>query len=259
MLCNKVSKRLSEFFDGVLDAETSVRITQHLKQCESCREELDRLIILHGKLNSLETIQAPDYLYHLVQNRAADKANNTWYNRFKDALELRWSRIRTTEARFYWTRALGTLMATFCFCMISLGIDPFSTGYALPVAGRNAISYQEYSEQVRLTISKNFGRFPIEQYMKNAQNVPAMDDQWYILFGESFSNITDNGDFSVVTTVDSSGSAKIESVLEYPDDEELLTSFHSMINSARFRPARMNGRTVSSPLFMIFNNISVYD
>lgn len=258
MLCEKVSKQLSEFFDGVLDAEASIRITQHLKKCENCRDELNRLSALHSMLNSLERVQAPDYLHHMVQNRVNDKNHNTWYNRFKNALEVRWSRIRTTEAQYYWTRALGTLMTTFSFCIISLGIDPFYTGYVSPIEAKSTISYQEYSEQFRLAVSKSFGRFPIEQFIKNAQDVPAVDDQWYILFGESISSKTDNDDLSVVTTIDTSGSAKLDIVLEYPDDHEVLKNLNNAISAARGRPAMMNGRTVSSSLPMIFNYIYVY-
>ena len=51
MLCKKVSKLLSEFFDGVLDADMSARVSQHLKRCEKCRKELDIFSILHGRVS----------------------------------------------------------------------------------------------------------------------------------------------------------------------------------------------------------------
>lgn len=258
MLCKKVSKLLSEFFDGVLDADMSVLISQHLKQCENCSEELDRLSILHGRLNSIEKIQSPDYLYHMVQVRLANNQKSTWYNWVKDALELRWSRIRTTESQFYWTRALGTVMATLCFCFISISIDPYYTGYSSQVSGRTTIS-QEYGKQVSMSVGKKFGRFPIEQYSRQLLNDPAIDDLYYILFGESISTAADEESFKVGIVIDSSGTAKIENILEHPDDQSLLESFNSVLTSARCRPASINGRTISQPMVMNISKITVYD
>jgi hypothetical protein len=261
MLCKKVSTLLSEFFDGVLDAGMSVRIAQHLKQCENCQRELNRLSTLHGRLSSIEKIQAPDYLHHLVQVRLENKSRNTWNRWFKDALAFRWSRIRTTEGRFYWTRALGTLMTAFFFYVISSGIDLF-TGYTIPMTGQSIIS-REYRQEFNVTVGKKFGRFPKENFTKIDPTVPAMDHQYYHylgdLVGESFSTSIENEGISLLATVDSSGTATIENVLEYPEDLDLLQNLSTVITSARYRPASINGRPVSSPFIFILNKISVYD
>ena len=257
MLCDKVSKLLSEFFDGVLDAEMSVRISQHLKQCENCREELDRLSILHDRLNSIEKTQAPDYLYHMVQLRLANKNKGTWYNRVKDALALRWSRIRTTEVQFYWTRALGTLMATLCFCFISSSVDPFQMGYPSQAARRSTIS-PELKKEFSMSLGEIFGRMPIEQYSRHLLIEPAIDDMYFILLGESILGAADEESFKVVTTIDSSGTAKIVNVLERPYDQSTLKNFNSVLISARCRPASINGRTISQPMVIIGSKISVY-
>ncbi len=70
---------------------------------------------------------------------------------------------------------------------------------------------------------------------------------------------TQDGTISVVTVVDRSGTVKIQNVLEYPADNNLLTKFNDMIESARARPASQNGRAVDAHLVMTFSKISVYD
>ena len=263
MLCKKVSKLLSEFFDGVLDADMSVRISQHLKQCENCSVELDRLSVLHRKLNSIDKIPAPDYLYHMVQVRLANKKKSTWYDRMKDALALHWSRIRTTEVQFFWTRPLGTLMATLCFCFISLSIDPFNPGNTAAMDGRSNFS-QEYQQEFIGSFRSYFHRPSLEQIIKDDQIGPAMDMQSLISFGERFrESVSDkkDNDFKLVTKVDSSGTANTISWVspEVPVGRDLLPVLNQVIEEARYRPARKKGRSVSSWLVVIFNGITVYD
>jgi len=77
MLCKNVLSLLSEFFDEVLDAGTSVQISQHLDQCGRCRREFNRLSLLHGKLNSLKSIQAPNFLGSLVEHRISEINENS--------------------------------------------------------------------------------------------------------------------------------------------------------------------------------------
>ncbi len=65
--------------------------------------------------------------------------------------------------------------------------------------------------------------------------------------------------FSVVTMVDRSGSAKLQSVIETPSDKTLLSDFNEMISSARCRPARENGQAVPSRLVLTFSKIFVHE
>ncbi|MEJ2110961.1 MAG: zf-HC2 domain-containing protein [Acidobacteriota bacterium] len=255
MLCKKAKKKLSQYFDGVLDSRSSIEISNHLNECDSCREDLAGLLKLHSRLSSIEKIEIPDFVYPLIQTQLKNEVNKKWLDRMKDAAELRWSRIRTTGFQFYWTKALGTLMAAFCFSMISSSIDPFyPTGSTSP----NASQYlsREYSEQIRSAISINFGRFPIEQYQKSNQHFPAIDDQYYLPFWDSIPETTHEEDFSVVFAVDPSGTVRAENVLEYPDDETLLQSLN-VIEFARGRPGSLNGKYVPSPMVVNFNYSTV--
>jgi hypothetical protein len=262
MSCKEVSKRLSEFFDGVLDAHMSAHVSQHLKRCEKCRKELNIFSILHGRMSSMEKLQAPDYLYQLVQNRLSDRRKNSWRNQLKDALAFRWSRIRTTEVQFYWTRVLGTLMATLCFCFVIISaVDPFNEGYNMQSAGRSTNS-NEFIQEFNLTMGEIGGRLPIEKIKKDDQVGPIMDPQSLIAIGklhvDSGSDAKENENFSVLLDVDNKGKGKLDNVIEMPENRDLLPSLNNLIEGARFRPASMNGRSVSSLLFLIFNNITVF-
>ena len=252
MLCKKAKKNLSQYFDGVLDSRSSIEISNHLKECGSCREDLTRLSKLHNRLSSIEKIEVPDFVYPLIQTRWKNEANKTWFARMKDAAELRWSRIRTTGFQFYWTKALGTIMAAFCFSVISSSIDPFYPAGSTSPAIASQYMSREYSEQIRSAISINFGRFPIEQYQENNKHYPAIDDQYYLPFWDSIPETIQEENFSVVFAVDPSGTVRAENVLEYPDDETLLQNLN-FIESARGRPGSLNGKYVPSPMVVNFN------
>lgn len=257
MFCDRVSKQLSGYFDGELDTSTHIKISRHLKQCARCWAELGALAILHDRLASVPRVQAPDYLYRLVRMRLEGGEHRPRADRLRDAWALQWSRFRTTGFLFYWTRALGTVMAAFFFCVISSGIDPFyGTGSVSPVSGQAMIS-REYSEQVRSTIMKNFGRFPIEQYSNSHRHVPAINDQYFNLYWNSVPETTNEEDLAVVLTIEPSGTVKIENVLKYPEDRTLLHNLNDLCTSARGRPASMNGRSVSSPMVLNLNWITV--
>lgn len=256
MLCKTVSKRLSEFFDGVLDEEMSVRISQHLTKCASCRKELEAISSLHESLNSLGRIPAPDYLYHLVQTRLAEKKNNTWIRQIAGAFAFRWSRIRTTGSQFYWTRALGTIMAAFFFFVISSSIDPFCPGSVSQADERSVIN-KEDSKRMRSEISRNLGGVPIRLPERSYR--PALHDQYLIDIGESRAGDSEEYDFTVVTEVDSNGAGKIRNVFESPDDRGFLDIVTDTIAIARFRPGYKDGQPVSSRLILKFNKTTVYE
>ncbi|MBN2319074.1 MAG: zf-HC2 domain-containing protein [Acidobacteria bacterium] len=258
MLCNTVSKRLSEFFDGVLDDEMSVQVSQHLIQCESCQKELDALSNLHGKLNSLTRIPAPEYLHHLVQTRLLEKKNNTWIRQIKDALALRWSRIRTTGGQFYWTRALGITMSAFFLFVISSSIDPFYAGGVSQAAERTAIN-KEDSKRVRNEFSRNLGVFPIEMARYERQYGAALHDEYLIEFGKNDTSESDEDALTVVTEIDTIGVATIQNVIESPNDRDLLNNFRDMISLARFRPAVRGGQAVSSQMVLKYLKTTVYE
>ncbi len=255
MICKKAMKRLSEYFDGVLDSETAVEIERHVKNCAHCRDALIRLTALHEKLRSIEKVPVPDYLHHLIELRLKKEERVKWYASLKDAVSFRWSRIRTTGIQFYWTKALGTVMTAIFLWAISVGINPF---YPAAVPSISLDSWtSEQSERVQLALIIKLGGVPIEQHLTKNRHYAAINDLYFNHFWDSIPEISDEEFFSVVTTIDSGGTVTLENVLDYPEDKTLITSLNDMIRSARGRPASMNGKSISSPTVLNLSWITV--
>lgn len=251
MLCKNVLPLLSEFFDGVLDDETSVQVSQHLGQCIGCRKEFDSISALHKYLSSAERIPAPKYLHSLVQHRLCGEPLSA---RVRNELERWWSIVRTTEGMWYATRAVGTVAAFVFFLIISVATTPFYIQAGS--AQRDQLTF-EYGRQVNKNVSVIFGvrQFPA----KNGRRDPAaINPKHLIRYADSISGSKEDN-FSVVTVVDSTGTAKVESVLTSPTDESLLTKFQSMLADARLRPASENGQAVPAALILSFSRILVSD
>ena len=256
MNCEKVVRRLSEFLDEVLDGDISVRVAEHLQQCESCRREYRRLAMLRQKLASMGPIQAPDFLQHLVRIRLDNEKENTLFARLRDTWEYRWSVIKSTERMWYLPRILGTVMTSVFFVMIIAAMNPIyfdqnSDRGPLPAA---------YRQQIPMNVLKNLGLSPVgAQRRPISSSEPMINDLYLLNFSQSISREGQDDTLSVDAVVDTSGAAKIQNVLEYPADRTLLNDFNSMLASARCRPASVNGRAVASHLVLTFSKISVYD
>lgn len=256
MNCERVLARLSEFLDEVLDSERAIQVSQHLERCASCLKELQRLATLRKRLSSLGTVHAPDYLQHMVQLRLSSEEQNTLRARLRDALEYRWSVIRTTEGMWYLTRILGTVMTSIFFVMIVASMNPI---YFDQNADRGPLP-PAYRQQLSASVLKNLGLIPVEaQKRPISPSEPMINDLYLLNFGQSVSRQGRDDTFSVVIVVDRSGAAKIQNVAEYPEDRTLLSSFNSMLVNARYRPASLNGRAVDSHLVLTFSKVSVND
>ncbi|MFH1572962.1 MAG: hypothetical protein ABIG68_03215, partial [Acidobacteriota bacterium] len=174
-------------------------------------------------------------------------------------LECLFSRIRTTEARWLWTRALGSACALVCFFFIYATMNQLYVQAQLNPSTRSGISHAA-SYQVVLNVLKNLGMVSLEAQRKPIGATDPKINELYLLdFGQNALGTGQDDTFSVVASVDRNGAAKIEDVIEYPADASLLAEFNDMIQRARCRPARLNGRPVDSILVLTFSKISVYD
>jgi hypothetical protein len=260
MLCKNVLPLLSEFFDEILDADTAVQVSQHLDQCIQCRKELNSLSALHGKLKSLNRIQAPEHLHNLVQHRLTKMERDSWRASLKNELEYYWIQIRSIEKLWYFSRVLGTVMTTLFFMLISsTAISPIVVEADTSVVARNAFT-QDYRQQLSQHILAKLGMLkeqPPKMFITKSK--PAINNQYLVEYGQSISKEGKDDNFSVAMEVDRSGGAKIQSVLEYPKDQELLSNFNEMMSSAKCRPASKNGRAVPSSMVFTFSKVTVYN
>jgi hypothetical protein len=263
MLCEKALPLLSEFFDEILDQERAVQVSQHLGQCIRCRKEFNSLSDLHTKLRSLERVQVPDYLHSLVKHQLAKEP---WRARVRNELERYWSVIRTTETMWYATRAMGTIIATVFFFLLPSAITPYISASAHSTQ-RTSITpayYSlgpEYRNNVSRSLTKQLGMASTQMQSQPGRSAPAALNPLYLVeYGDKVSReaeAREDDNVSIAATVDRSGAAKVETVLEHPYDETLLTSFRWLIASARFRPASENGQTVPSTVVFSFSKIFV--
>jgi len=60
MNCARIKELLSEYVDGVLDAQTRAGIKEHIATCVSCQKEMEELKVLVEDLGSLKHAKAPD-------------------------------------------------------------------------------------------------------------------------------------------------------------------------------------------------------
>ncbi|NLT65108.1 MAG: hypothetical protein GXX84_00730 [Acidobacteria bacterium] len=254
MLCEKALPLLSEYFDDVLDPQTAIQISQHLGQCIRCRREFDGLSSVHKRLQALHRVAAPAYLNSLVRHKIEKRTRDSWRVRLREDIERRWSKIRTLEGMWYVTRALGTVMASLFFVLITSAITPYYMNVNAPVRDLNFPP--DYSHQVAVNLMKKLG-IPTLAQRQIAWRDAAISDLYFSQFGEAISSTPKDDDFSVVTRIDRSGSAQIQNVLQYPADENLLNNFNAMITTARWRPASRNGQVISSHLVCMVSKISV--
>jgi hypothetical protein len=263
MLCERVVPLLSEYFDEALDPGITIQVSQHLDQCAGCRKELSGIVKVHDKLRSMHGVAAPDYLKDLVHLRIADMRRNSWRAQLKDSLELRWSRIRTTEGMWYASKAMGTVLTAVLFFLIPCSINPLSIEANSSVQERNIFSRAE-KQQVALNVVAKLGMLSKEDKKElikpNLFEVkPAIHEQYVSNFGQSISQDGKDYDFGAVIYVDSSGMGQAQNVIEHPNAQNFLDSFNKVISAGRFAPARKNGEAVPSHIILMFTKISVYD
>ena len=260
MLCKNALPLLSEYFDEALDSKVAIQVSQHLDHCETCRKELSKLIAVHSKLRAVNGIQAPDFLRDLVKLRLSEMRNNSWRAQLKDALELRWSRIRSTESMWYMTRALGTVTTVAFLIFMSIGINPVSVEAISTAPERIVLTSASSQKNVIHNLQANFGALP-GQIPKGpiTQSQPAINDLYFVNYIQSLPKVDSNDTFAVGIDVDTAGAAKINRVIERPSDQNLLSSFAEMIAASRWRPGKRNGQAVTSQLVLIISKIIVYD
>ncbi len=259
MRCENVLKSLSLFLDEVLDEEQVKGVSQHLEECSGCRSEFAHLARLRRALGSLGKVKAPDYLHHLVKLRIASAQEERWTTSLRDGLEYRWSKIRTTGGLWYMARLMGTAATCVLFIAITAAIRPIYFDLSSQVSDRAWMS-PDLAQQLKLGVLGKLGMTPLEaQKRPISPSDPQINDLCLLNFAQSASRKGSDDTLSVFASVDRTGSARIQGILEHPADTALLYDFNSMIQSTRCRPASQNGKAVDSHLVLSFTKVTVYD
>ncbi len=256
MKCEKVLSQLSLFLDGMLEDKYISEVSQHLRSCTDCGSEFSRLKALTNELKDLPAVDAPDYLRSLVAMRIDNARNESWRSSLRSALEYRWSRIRTTEGVWYWTRLTGVMATFVLFLAIFSGMNPLDLGFGSQTVIQGDL---QRPQQLGIGVLKNVGMTPVEYQMRpiSRPSDPKINDLYMLRLGENAMRNPHDDTVSGVILVDRKGAAKVQGILEYPNDESLLSDFTDMIMSANWRPASRNGRAVDSQLVLTFSKVCV--
>jgi len=258
MKCEEVQRKLSLYLDDMLRDVETIAVSQHLTDCAYCRSDLEHLERVKRALGSLERVQPPDYLQDLLRIRMDNSGRFSWSVSIRSALETRWYKFRHLEASWYVTRLLGTAVTfLFFFFVLSSPLSPSHFGLDKEGVSRGDISQPQ---QLASAVLKKLGLQPAEAQTRPMNyRRPQINDLYLVQYGQKASLTSQDDTLSVVAFVDPDGFAKIDNVLEYPADGELLADFSDMIARARWWPASHNGKPVESRLVFTFSKISVYD
>ncbi len=256
MKCEKVLSHLSLFLDGMLEDKYVSDVSRHLRTCADCGSEFAKLKILTNSLKDLPAVEAPDYLRSLVGVKINNASKETWRSSMRSALEYWWSRIRTTEGVWYWTRLTGVTATCILFLAIFSGMNPLDLGFGGQAAVQGDM---ERPQQLGMGVLKNVGMAPVEYQMRHISrpSEPKINDLYMVRLGETAIRNPHDDTVSGVVAVDRKGAARVQGILEYPVDESLLSDFTDMIMSANWRPASRNGRAVDSQLVFTFSKVCV--
>ncbi len=74
MECSRSKELLSDYIDGILDAQTKALLEKHLVVCESCREDLASLKALVQAMGSLKSLEAPRDFLEKVHERIEQRS-----------------------------------------------------------------------------------------------------------------------------------------------------------------------------------------
>ena len=69
MKCAVIKQLLSEYVDGVLDADTKAQLEEHILQCTGCRQALEDLEALVEELRAVEPVKAPEDFLNQLNER----------------------------------------------------------------------------------------------------------------------------------------------------------------------------------------------
>jgi anti-sigma factor RsiW len=141
MKCKDIQKRLSAYQDGELGPKERDLIAGHLKECESCQEELARLEKAWVALEGLTEIQPEPDFYRQVVRKINEPYETRPFPRLKDVFQL-FSPLAACTVL-----AMGLLIGTFVgnYLAGSGLIPPFQSLQAGNISGAiEVVSFQAF-------------------------------------------------------------------------------------------------------------------
>ena len=165
-----VTDNLSAFADGVLPARQTERIAEHLKACESCRQELEEIRFGAALAKHLTLVPAPEGLWSSIEQRWAERAADGaaaagwpgWPNWPNWPGWQGW----LTDRRFRWVSALASTALICAAALTYVALQHRLT----PAPAASQAESQAGSQAASQAAS---GRFELGPYLNSVAAAPA--------------------------------------------------------------------------------------
>jgi anti-sigma factor RsiW len=76
MDCSSILSKISPFLDDELSLEERRLVSEHLRACDRCRRELEKLSMVSDHLDLLEDVSAPPFFAAGVKRRVRDRRSH---------------------------------------------------------------------------------------------------------------------------------------------------------------------------------------
>lgn len=230
MNCSEARQRIPGYFDGAINAAAHVRLCEHLRNCEACREELEEYRLLTSHLASLEAVAAPANLAVQIRINALQRPS-------------RWS-----GASRLWSRAV------VAFHNI---LEPL----AVPATGGILTAVVVFALVVEsLVMGIPMGRpIPNDQPLNLVQ--PAALEQLAPFSVSAIMDATDQGNSGglvLEATLNAQGQVLFYKILSGPHSTAVQQQIDEILLFSRFRPQLSFGRPMSGGhVFLSFDQVRV--
>lgn len=230
MNCGEAQRRIPGYFDGAINASDHVRLCEHLRNCGTCREELEYYRLLTAQLASLEPVPAPSDLAVRIRINALE-----YPSRWSTARQL-WSRAALAFQNIFEPLAVpatgGILTALAIFALV---VESMVIGMPMgrPVPNDQPLNLVQPAELEELA------PFPVSTIM-DATNHGSV------------------GGLMVEATVNANGEVQSYKIVSGPDSMAIQQQIDQILLFSRFRPELNFGRPTSGGhVFLSFDQVRV--
>ncbi|MBI1745711.1 MAG: zf-HC2 domain-containing protein [Acidobacteria bacterium] len=249
MDCKSIEAWICDILDGSLAERDARMVNDHLATCAACRYRIQENRRLSDLLGSVPSMSPPPYFERLVMRGIERRYRRSWRETLQSFYEDMVHPLRMLDRRDLLIGlvslpiALGLFLAIFCHIQLSIfnsqqvGLLTFVSDKPLVAIPSGEARSEEGNDAVT----------PV------GISSPAL-----IRFVESAAKTEAKGDdLLVMVYVNQYGTGSIEQVIEYPNDHSILNKLNTLIASAKFRPARRNGKRVDSYFLLALNQVHV--
>ncbi len=229
---------LSAHNDGEVSLAAAAHVEDHLKRCESCLVEYEKLSDAANAVRHLHTMRAPSYLASQVRDQI-------------DAEERGMVPVLRSEIQRSHSQT-GFLAA--------LGFGTLATVFLVGLSGLVLTLDHHYGEQAarRITSAWIQSSLPEPVLLHEPMSSPRFREGSFD--GQSFAEmkIGQKGQFLTMASIDQNGTLQGLEVIYRSGDEEMLSRALAAVRETGFEPARLGDQTISVNFLYFFTTTEVH-